>query len=126
MFHQLTIAGNVGKDAEARYTENGDLTTSFSVAADNSYTKKDGTKVNKTVWFRAQAYGKLAEICQKYIKKGGKVLIIGKLMSDDNGNPKTWISTTDGLPRASFDISISYLRMLGGPRNEEPEEVNFP
>jgi single-strand DNA-binding protein len=107
----LLITGNLGKDPEARYTPAGKLVVSFSVATNEQY-EKDGEKVKKTTWFRVQAWGKLAEICQQYLGKGSKVFVQGKLVADDaTGGPKIWESK-DGAKHASFEIMASSVEFL--------------
>ena len=79
MYHTIIIAGNVGKDPEMRYTPSGQAVTSFSVATNRQYTTGNGEQVKETIWFRISTWGKTAEICNQYVKKGSKVLIEGRL-----------------------------------------------
>src|ERR1700690_3963596 len=75
MFHTIIIVGNLGKDPEMRYTPSGQAVTSFSVASNRSWTDSNGQKQTEVIWFRISAWGKQAEICNQYLKKGSKVLI---------------------------------------------------
>ena len=111
MWHTIIIAGNVGRDPEMRYTPSGQAVTSFSVGTDASYTGSDGQRVKKTVWFRISAWGKLAETCSQYLKKGSKVLIEGRLTPDDKGNPRTF-QRNDGTTSASYEVNASTVRFL--------------
>ncbi len=77
MFHTIIIVGNLGKDPEMRYTPSGQAVTSFSVATSRKYTSSNGEQVNETIWFRVSAWGKQAEVCNQYLKKGSKVLVEG-------------------------------------------------
>src|SRR4030042_228244 len=96
MFHPLIIGGNVGRDPEMRYTPSGQAVTSFSVASNRRYTSSNGEQVNETIWFRISAWGKQAEICNQYVKKGMKVLVEGRLTADQGtGGPRIW-SGNDG------------------------------
>ena len=91
MYHTLIIVGNLGKDPEMRYTPSGQAVTSFSVASNRKYTSSNGEQVNETIWFRISAWGKQAEICNQYLKKGSKVLVEGRLTPDKNtGGPRIW------------------------------------
>jgi len=72
MFHTLIIVGNVGRDPEMRYTPSGQAVTSFSVASNRRYTSSNGEQVNETIWFRVSAWGKQAEICNQFLKKGSR------------------------------------------------------
>lgn len=120
MYHQLIIVGNVGKDPELRYTPSGQAVTSFSVATNRQYTTGNGEQVKETIWFRVSTWGKTAEICNEYIKKGSKVLIEGRLTPDKNtGNPRIF-QKTDGTPGANFDVTASTVRFLSS-RGEATE-----
>lgn len=111
-FHTVIITGNVGRDPEMRYTPSGQAVTSFSVAVNESYTNNNGEKVKKTIWFRVSAWGKQAETCNQYVKKGQMVLVEGRLTCDPNtGGPKIW-TKQDGTAGASFEISASIVRFL--------------
>jgi single-strand DNA-binding protein len=122
MYHTLIIVGNVGKDPEMRYTPSGQAVTSFSVATNRQYTASNGEQVKETIWFRVSAWGKQAEICNQYLRKGSKVLIEGRLTPDKNtGGPRIW-SRQDGTAGASFEVTASTVRFLssrgegeGGP-----------
>ncbi len=122
MYHTLIIVGNVGKDPEMRYTPSGQAVTSFSVATNRQYTASNGEQVKETIWFRVSAWGKQAEVCNQYLRKGAKVLIEGRLTPDKNtGGPRIW-SKQDGTAGASFEVTASTVRFLssrgegeGGP-----------
>ena len=58
-------------------------------------------------------WGKQAESCHQYLRKGRPVLVEGRLNPDDNGNPRIW-TAQDGTPRASFEVTAETVRFLGG------------
>src|SRR5512145_2346503 len=112
MYHTIIVVGNVGKDPEMRYTPSGQAVTSFSVATSRSYTGSNGQQVKETVWFRISAWGKLAETCNNYLKKGSKVLIEGRLAPDPaTGGPRIW-NKQDGSSGASFEVTANTVRFL--------------
>ncbi len=112
MYHTIIIAGNVGKDPEMRYTPTGQAVTSFSVATSRQYTGNNGQVVKETIWFRISTWGKLAETCNQYVKKGSKVLVEGRLTADPNtGNPRIW-TKQDGTAGASFEVTANTVRFL--------------
>jgi len=99
MFHTLIFVGNVGRDPEMRYTPAGQAVTSFSVACNRQYTTNNGETIKETIWFRVSAWGKQAEICNQYLKKGSKVLVEGRLTPDkETGGPRIW-NGQDGSAR---------------------------
>ena len=112
MFQTIILAGNLGRDPEMRYTPSGQAVTSFSVATNRQWTNSNGEQVKETVWFRISAWGKMAETCNQYLKKGSKVLVEGRLTADANsGGPRIWTGQ-DGQPRASFEVSAQTVRFL--------------
>jgi single-strand DNA-binding protein len=117
MFQTIILAGNLGRDPEMRYTPSGQAVTSFSVATNRQYTNNNGETVKETIWFRVSVWGKMAETCNQYLKKGSKVLVEGRLTADAaTGGPRIW-NGQDGSPRASFEVSAQTVRFLSS-RNE--------
>jgi single-strand DNA-binding protein len=110
-FHTVILIGNLGRDPEMRYTPSGQPVTSFSVASNRSYTGSNGEKVDETIWFRVTAWGKQAETCNQYLRKGSKVLVEGRLTPDKNGGPRIW-TKQDGTSGASFEVTASTVRFL--------------
>jgi single-strand DNA-binding protein len=118
MFHKVILVGNLGRDPEMRYTPGGQAVTTLSVASNRSYTDSSGNQVKQTIWFRISVWGKQAESCHQYLRKGRQVLVEGRLNPDDNGNPRIW-NAQDGTPRASFEVTAETVRFLGtGGRDE--------
>lgn len=112
MFQTIILAGNLGRDPEMRYTPSGQAVTSFSVATNRQYTNNNGETVKETIWFRVSVWGKMAETCNQYLKKGSKVLVEGRLTADaTTGGPRVWTGQ-DGSPRASFEVSAQTVRFL--------------
>ena len=112
MFQTIILAGNLGRDPEMRYTPSGQAVTSFSVATNRQYTNNNGETVKETIWFRISVWGKMAEVCNQYLKKGSKVLVEGRLTADAaTGGPRIW-NGQDGSPRASFEVSAQTVRFL--------------
>ena len=133
MYHTIILVGNLGKEPEMRFTPGGQAVTSFSVATNRAYNNAAGDKVTEVTWFRISVWGKQAETCNTYLKKGSKVLVEGRLTADENGGPRIW-NGQDGSPRASFEINASTVRFLSGrnesgedatPRQEEADEIPF-
>jgi single-strand DNA-binding protein len=117
MYHTVIIVGNLGRDPEMRYTPSGQPVTSFSVATNRQYTSSSGEQVKETTWFRISAWGKQAETCNQYLRKGSKVLVEGRLNADPaTGGPRVWTGQ-DGSTRASFEVTAQTVRFLSS-RNE--------
>jgi single-strand DNA-binding protein len=108
---QLTIAGNVGKDAELRRTGNGDAVLGFSVAVDNGK-DKNGNKRDST-WFDCSIWGKRAESLERYITKGTKVVLTGRPTAREHNG------------KAYLGISVNDLTFMGGNSQGERRQDNY-
>jgi single-strand DNA-binding protein len=112
MYQSTTIVGRLGRDPEMRYLDNGQPVTSFSVATDRKYSDGSGQQVKETTWFRISVFGKQAESCNQYLKKGSMALIEGRLQIDSKtGGPRVW-TRQDGTSSASFEIVANTVRFL--------------
>jgi len=122
-YNKIVFTGNLGKDPETRFTPSGQQVTAFSVASNRPYTAANGEQVKETTWFRVSAWGKLAEVCSQYLKKGAKVLIEGRLSPDKaNGNPRIW-ATSDGKPAANFEVTAVTVTFLSPKQDSGMVEV---
>ena len=110
MYQKVIIAGNLGRDPEMRYTPSGQAVTNFSVATNRQYTASDGQLVKETTWFRISAWGRLAETCNQYLRRGSKVLVEGRLNTDpQSGGPRVY-TRQDGSTGASFEITADTIK----------------
>jgi len=112
MLNKVMLIGNLGKDPETRYTADGTLIVNFSVATTENYKDKQGNKQQKTEWHSIVAFGKLAEICAKYLVKGSKTYLEGKLST------KAW-EDKDGVKRSTTQVILSDMKMLDGKKAEK-------
>jgi len=109
MYQKTIIVGRLGQDPTMRYTSSGDAVTSLSVAVDNGYTR-NGERVNRTTWFRVAVWGKQAEPCNQYLKKGRMVLVEGEVSASA-------YAAKDGEARASLDVRAWTVKFLGGAQD---------
>jgi single-strand DNA-binding protein len=121
---KITGVCRVGKDAEMRYTSTGTAVTNFSCASNRTY-EQNNEKVKETTWLRITVWGKLAEACNKYVKKGMLVYVEGILTVDPTtGGPKVW-EGKDGSAKANFEVSASvveFLSPISGDKEERQQE----
>ena len=103
--NKVILVGRLGRDPETRYTGGGQAVANFSMATDESYKDRNGERQKRTEWHRITAWGKLAEICQQYLKKGTMVYIEGRIQS------REW-QDKEGQKRTSFDIVANTMKML--------------
>ena len=114
MFQELTIIGNLGQDPEMRYTPDGQAVANLSVATNNKYKRSNGEVVNETTWFRVTAWGPIAEVVSKYLKKGRQVMVKGRLNPDkETGGPRVY-QKSDGTSGASYEVTAQRVVFLGG------------
>lgn len=124
MWHSIILVGNLGKDPEMRFTPNGQAVTSFNVATNRQYTNNSGQVVKETIWFRVSVWGKQAETCNQYLKKGSKVLVEGRLTPDAaTGGPHVWES--NGKHGASFEVTAGTVRFLSSRGEGEGEGMGM-
>jgi len=81
--NRAQIIGNLTKDPEVRQTPNGTLVASYTVATNHTWRDQNGNKQEKAEFHNIVAWGKLAEICQSYLKKGKKIFIEGRIQTRD-------------------------------------------
>jgi single-strand DNA-binding protein len=113
--NRVILVGNVGKDPEVRHLETGVKVAKFSLATSESYKKPDGTKVETTEWHNIVLWRGLADVAERFVRKGGSVYIEGKIRS------RTW-DDKDGNKRYAIDIVGDSMTLLG----RKPEDTNAP
>ena len=104
--NKATLIGNLGKDPEVRAIPSGAKVANFSIATTDSYTGKDGQKVEKTEWHNIVMWRGLAEVAEKYLKKGSQVYIEGRLQT------RSW-DDQNGQKRYTTEIVADNMVMLG-------------
>jgi single-strand DNA-binding protein len=119
--NKILLIGNLGSDPEIRYTRSGKPAAQFSLATNLRY-KTEGELREETEWFRVVAFGRLAEICGEYLKKGKPVFIEGRIRT------RNW---TDGGGQKHYrtEVVAEGMRLIGkgnGPNGnkgvQEPEQ----
>jgi single-strand DNA-binding protein len=92
MVNKVLLVGNVGKDPEVRHIESGVAVANFPIATNESYKNKSGERVTNTEWHNIVVWRGLAEVVEKYVKKGSLLYIEGKIRTrsydDQNGNKR--------------------------------------
>lgn len=98
--NKVILIGRLGKDPEVRYTPGGATVADFNIATDDSWTDKNGQKQEKTEWHKIVVWGRTAELCGEYLKKGRQVYIEGSLQTreyqDKDGN-RRWSTEVKAL-----------------------------
>src|SRR5579885_3085844 len=105
MLNKIMLIGNLGKDPDLSVTPDGTPVTKFSLAVNRVIKSSSGERKEETEWFNIVAWRQLAEICDKYLHRGSKVYIEGRL-TQRKYNDK------DGNPRVMVEVIASDMRML--------------
>jgi single-strand DNA-binding protein len=111
--NKLTIIGNLGHDPELRHTAKGNPVMTLSVATSSKYkTQDDGREIESTEWHRAVVWGKKAENCAQFLKKGNRVYLEGPIRT------RSW-KDKEGQDKKSTEIQVSNIQFLGSGKNLE-------
>lgn len=103
--NKVILIGNVGADPELRYTPGGTAVSNFNMATNESWNDSGGEKQERTEWHRIVVWGRLAEICNQYLRKGSKVYIEGRLQT------RSW-DGQDGQKRYTTEVVARDMQML--------------
>jgi single-strand DNA-binding protein len=115
--NKVILIGNLGKDPEVRYLDNGVAVANMSIATTENYKNKEGDRVSQTEWHDVVLWRGLAEIAEKYLKKGSSVYIEGKIRTNK------WVDKDENT-RYKTEILADKLNMLG--RSVSSDDNNTP
>lgn len=105
MLNKVQIIGRLGRDPELRYTQSGAPVCSLNVATDESYTDREGNKVDRTEWHRVSVFQRAAEACANYLTKGSLVYVEGSLAT------RKW-QDQQGQDRYTTEIKAQRVQFL--------------
>jgi single-strand DNA-binding protein len=105
--NKVILIGNLGADPEVRFTPGGQAVANFRIATNESWVDKQGQKQERTEWHRIVAWGKLAELCGEYLKKGRQAYVEGRLQT------REW-TDKEGKKNYTTEIVANTVQFLGG------------
>lgn len=113
--NKVILVGNVGKDPEVRYLEGGIAVAKFPLATSETYKNKNGEKVEQTEWHNVVLWRGLAEVAEKYVKKGKQVYIEGRIKTRTYGeeNNKKYFT----------EILADNMTLLGSAKRDEQSGI---
>lgn len=117
--NKATIIGNLGADPEVRSTNSGTRVATLSVATSRRWTSRTGEQQEKTEWHRVVCWDRLAEIVERYLKKGDRVYVEGRI------EYRQW-EGQDGQTRYTTEIRARDMIMLGGAGDREFQRSSEP
>jgi single-strand DNA-binding protein len=109
--NKVQLIGNLGKAPEIKNIDSGKKLAKFSVATNEIYTNNKGEKVKETQWHNLVAWGKLADIAEKYLDKGSEVVIEGKIITKD-------YLDKDGNKKYTTEIQVNEMLMMGSKNSD--------
>ena len=112
--NQMTLVGTVTQDIELRHAASGTAVANLSVVT--NYKPKGGEE--QAEYHRCVAFGRTAEVCSEYLRKGGKVAVIGRLQT------RSW--EKDGVKRYSTEIVVNDLQLLDSKRDSQQAPASKP
>ena len=115
--NKVILIGNLGKDPEVRYLDSGVAVANLSLATSENYKNKDGERVTQTEWHDVVLWRGLAEVAEKYLKKGSSIYVEGKLRTNK------WVDK-DEKTRYKTEILADKLTMLGKSNSQESSIEN--
>ena len=105
MLNKIMLIGNLGKDPDFNVTPDGTPVAKFSLAVSRNTKNRNGERVKETDWFNIVAWRQLAEICEKYLHKGSKVYIEGRLSQRK-------YTDKEGIQRTAIEVVANDMQML--------------
>ena len=106
--NKVMLIGNLTRDPELRYIPSGSAVASFTMAMNRVYKLQTGEKKEETSFVRVVVWGRMAEICGEYLKKGRPVFVEGRLQSRSWDGP-------DGQKRSTIEVIATSVQFLGAP-----------
>lgn len=118
--NKVMLIGNLGADPEVRATPNGAQVATFRVACSESWKDQSGQRQERTEWVTCVAWRQQAEIAQKYLHKGSKVYVEGKLQT------RTWEDKNVGGKRYTTEVLVDRFLMLDGRQGNNEGYAEHP
>lgn len=110
--NKVILVGNLGADPEMRYLPSGEAVANLRLATTDTWKDKDGNKQEATEWHRVSFFGRQAEVCGQYLKKGSQIYVEGSIRT------RKW-QDKEGQDRYTTEIRGDRMQMLGGKRDGE-------
>lgn len=113
--NKVILIGHLGEEPELKYTRSDTAVCNMRLATDESYTDQEGNQVDRTEWHDVVAWGRLAEVCDEYLRKGSQVYFEGSLRT------RSW-EDQDGKTRYTREVNAREMKFLDRNRQGSGEE----
>ena len=118
--NKAILVGRLGRDPEVRYLPSGQSVASFSVATSDNYTDRGGQRQERTEWHNIVVFGKQAELCAQYLKKGREVYIEGRIQT------RQYEAKDGSGKRSRTEVVAQRVQFLGGRQSAAAESAAEP
>ncbi len=119
MLNKIMLIGNLGRDPDLQVTSDGTPYTRFSLAVNRTYKAQTGEKKEETEWFQIVAWRQLAENCERYLHKGSKVYVEGRLTQRK-------YTDKNGIERTAVEVNATDVQFLDRkPSSKADEETSI-
>ncbi len=116
MLNKIMLIGNLGKDPELNVTAEGTPVTKFSLAVNRKYKASSGELKEETEWFNIVAWRQLAELTERYLHKGSKVYVEGRLTQRK-------YTDREGIQRTAVEVIVSDVQFLDSKPQGTPDDL---
>ena len=116
--NRIQLIGNLGRDAELKYTPGGTAVATVSLATNESWKDQNGQKKEHVEWHRCVIWAKLAESLAEYLTKGTQVYMDGRLQT------RKW-TDKDGVEKTTTEVRVERIVLLGGPGKKESGQSEY-
>lgn len=111
--NRVILIGNLGADPDVKTTASGQMVANLSIATSETFNNREGERQERTEWHRVQLWGKLAELAQRYLAKGRKVYIEGRIQT------RSWDDQQSGQKRYATEIVANQMVFLSSGRDSD-------
>jgi single-strand DNA-binding protein len=118
--NKAILVGRLGRDPEVRYLPSGQSVASFSLATSDNYTDRGGQRQERTEWHNIVVFGKQAELCGQYLKKGREVYVEGRIQT------RQYEAKDGSGKRSRTEIVAQRVQFLGGRQGAAAEPADEP
>jgi single-strand DNA-binding protein len=118
--NKAILVGRLGRDPEVRYLPSGQSVASFSLATSDNYTDRGGQRQERTEWHNVVVFGKQAELCGQYLKKGREVYVEGRIQT------RQYEAKDGSGKRSRTEIVAQRVQFLGGRQGAPSEAAEEP
>ena len=117
MYNKVIVIGNLTRDIEIKYLPNNTALAKGAIATSHKYKTQSGEQKEEVCFLDFTIFGRVAEVANKYLHKGSKVLLEGRLVSDQ------WTDNQTGTKRSKYSLMVNEMKMLGDKNDNRTNNI---